>query len=138
MKAYHKKRMQKLIDFLRELPREKFNYNQWIEFKDYQSYHPCKTVCSATGWLPKIDPRNWIVRKNYEYSPFGVPVFKWDIGSGVYSNLSKYFGISYDDVLRLFVYAGKTMDYWENRNGLNKITPKKIARVLQNFLDKQP
>lgn len=56
MTATGKRRLRKLIGFLRQLPPEKFDFASVVE--EYEKNgHICGTVCCAIGWTPSIFPR---------------------------------------------------------------------------------
>lgn len=50
MSAVGKRRLRKLIAFLRVLPRRRFNFGEVV-------HHNCKTTACAIGWTPKVFPR---------------------------------------------------------------------------------
>ena len=56
-------RLQKLADFLLELPADRFDYSAWVEEDDGE----CGTVCCAIGWMPKVDPKKWKWKKDDGY-----------------------------------------------------------------------
>jgi len=53
----NKSNFQKVIDFLKALSTEKFNFEKVItNHKVDNQGHICGTVCCAVGWFPKIFP----------------------------------------------------------------------------------
>jgi len=64
--AVGKRRLRKLIAFLRALPRAKWDFNSVVK-KWKENGHACGTVCCAIGWVPKIFPKlaRWAIDKTY-------------------------------------------------------------------------
>lgn len=54
MTKLHLKRLEKLADFLYNLPKEKFNFGTLMKKTNSEG---CGTVCCAIGWTPVVFPK---------------------------------------------------------------------------------
>jgi hypothetical protein len=132
MTKIHKRRMRKLIAFLRELPRDKFDYSNTVtQFKNN-----CGTVCCAIGWTPHLFPRIavWRKFKLWDGSPkMGLGIRNKNNGTDSYPELSEF----------LFGIPDPVTEYLFNpfcsENSLScGSTPKQVALHLEKWLNKQP
>jgi hypothetical protein len=54
MEQLHIDRLKTLIEFMKQLPPEKFDISTWVSKVDVQS----NSVC-AIGWMPVVFPNDW-------------------------------------------------------------------------------
>ena len=147
---WQKRRWTKLLTFLRQLPRKKFDFDKWVAEKENE----CGTVCCAAGWLPVIDPKNWKWRVAYQCEG-GIgncelkPILRkyssdvlfadlaWVSSAEIHNDLSEYFGV--DDISYLFVPEGGVYiigtGYMYNTLS-PKATPKQVAKHMETYLRK--
>lgn len=92
-------RLRKLIDFMKELPDEGFNFRYFVS--EYDEEAKCSTVCCAAGWLTAVDPEEWAVR--------GYPGCHWiqarrdDTGDESHQ-LARYFETDRENTESLFYF----------------------------------
>lgn len=95
-------RLRKLIEFIRELPDEKFDFNTFVKEHD----DSCGTVCCAAGWLPAADPENWCYRVDFGNWYPNLMLYDGGVLQGM---LAAYFQCGPEDVERIF--------YWDSNSG---------------------
>lgn len=117
----HKRRLIKMIAFLRALPRSQFNLDIVAEKTS------CGTVACACGWTPKIFPQTfkWLSPKN---DLPGYLTVRFRKGKGKNDSwaihlVGKYLGLNTNQILKIFL----------PENGYK--TPKQVAARLQRVLD---
>lgn len=62
----NKTKLLKLVDFLKNLSPDKFDFSEVVTECDYNN---CGTVCCAIGWLPAIFPDEVEWRRRVEWDP---------------------------------------------------------------------
>lgn len=132
MKAIHRKRLQKLIDHLRQMPRENFN------FEALHERSICGTVSCAIGETPCLFPK--LVEYAYEFlckdgrEQYVVKSKK--TGKESYDEIgAELFGISSFISYCLFT-PGEQFEL-NLPNCRRDTPPKQVAKMLQAFLDRQ-
>lgn len=102
-------RLKQWIDFLHNLPDEKFDYDLWVSETDG---HACGTVCCAAGWLPAVDPENWQWQDDWRANDLLMPRLKEVPSMTTVSAVAKYLEVEpngyyyelFDAVLRGFAF----------------------------------
>lgn len=94
-------RLKTLIDFMKELPDEKFDFS--VFFAKFNADKTCDTVCCAAGWLHKVDPEEWSIAEEGDYSHL---VLRNHPEDAEHFLLSAYFECELNDVGRIFYYKG--------------------------------
>lgn len=125
MKWYHKKRMQKLIDYLRQLDRKEFNFGILI--------NECGSVGCAMGHTPYIWPKlvKYISWNHINYNNISL-IKKTGSPSGYVNVAKELFGLTYQEALALFA---PNHQYILNLPNLKEnATPKQVAKNLEKFL----
>lgn len=128
-----KRRLRKLIAFLRQLPRRKFDFAE-IVTKGKHNGHTCGTVCCALGWMPAVFPK--VIKWKFEEDFWGGGDFVISKGrSKDYRKIAKnHFGISYHHAQGLF-HPGEQM---EVHSALpicgEKATAKQVAAMLEQYI----
>lgn len=140
MKAFHKKRLLKLAEFLENLPTKKFNFGEIVEKFDQKN--KCGTICCAVGWCPTVFPRDWTWVKD-KYDPTKAWAYlKSEINANIEGlkyldwseSASKFFGISLYEADDLF-YPNRPRP-WDNYKELHETaTPKQVAKSIRKFLE---
>ena len=132
MKWYHRRRLEKLANFLKTLKRKQFDFTEIIA----KSENGCGTVCCAVGWLPAVD-RNikWaqdLLIDDLLNKKTGEEItFRFGYAS---DGILNYFGISQDEAKALFI---PNQQYLIGENELGeKATPKQVAKLIEKFLKK--
>ena len=143
MKAFHRRRLEKLRDFLKTIPPKKFNMEMWMDLSGIQkefekpiNANLCGTAGCAVGWATTIP--------SFRRAGLGLYQMKnvWhDQSTGCnvrylnpktkeyYSDfygVAIFFGIDYHDAEYLF----SPDEYSRNR----KVTPKMVAARINEFL----
>ena len=128
MNKIERKRLEKLIGFLKNLNRKKFYFNNVVDTWDEKG--ECGSICCAIGWTPVIFPRSikWVPGS---HDLFVKKINKQDRFDRVSYHL---FGIHPDLSFDLF-RARNQYQVNKNLNNLpNKATPKAVAKMLEKFL----
>lgn len=124
MKAIHKKRLRKLIAFLRQLPRKRFN------FDTIRYGHGCGTVGCAIGWTPEALPS--LVKND---SLLG-PVLRK--GNGYFRDIAaELTGLGPHLASCLFCPGEQAIADSRLPNLPATATPKQVARMLEKFIELQ-
>lgn len=145
MKPFHARRLKRLIDFLEQLPRAKFNFGRWTAGWDPK--HECGTAACAMGWagtIPFFQKLGVSVKRARD--PYGAD--DWtsalvcvDPEDGARRNeqpvtaAARIFGVSGEEAAFLFL-----PDRWFELGGETVsspdryATPKKVAKHLRRFL----
>ena len=122
MKWWHKKRLQKLADFLKTLHHKKFNFAYII--------NDCGTVGCAWGWTPVVFPKHL---KWYNNSV----VFKdnkLNTNFWFHEEAAYFFGITAEEALGLF---SPNLQHKINLPNCDfNATPKQVAKNIQTFLSR--
>ncbi len=121
------RRLLKLAAFLRELPRQKFDFSHFttVDGKPLlealkAGTRRCGTTACAVGWMPAI----W--RKEMTWNTWDMPTSR-DTGVEGFQLATRFFNISENDASTLFDpgYVG-TPDY--------DATPKQVARHIERWV----
>jgi hypothetical protein len=111
-----KAKLRQLIEFIRELPDEQFDFSRIVKEVDR---HECGTVCCAAGWLPKVFPKDWAYTKAWHAGQGAASVaLKESEDVGVEDFLKSYFEAPEEDIDRIFFYgygyleADSTREAW--------------------------
>lgn len=123
-KATGLRRLERLAKFLDKLPREKFNFRDWVT--ETNKSNRCGTVCCAVGWMPLVDPRSWRWgRRNRRL------VVKLASAPDAWPTLAaaEYFGLQFQQVERLFVAP--------DRATAERTRPTTVARHIRAFIARQ-
>lgn len=146
MKHFHKKRMQKLIDFLRQMRRKKFDFSLVAAKKP-----SCTTVGCAMGWTPVVFP-GLVKFTDSDYEPstiedknklfLDVATRGQDSVSGYRSVAEKLFGLTSYEAEALFTPNTELIEIDENGYSKDHVlsglpetaTPKQVAARLEKFL----
>lgn len=99
-----KQRLRQLIEFIRELPDDKFDFSTLVSKLDENE---CGTVCCAAGWLPAAFPEDWkYVAPQHRGQGVAKPALKHEEDyRDIESSLALYFAVSEEDIDRLFFYG---------------------------------
>lgn len=126
MKWYHRKRLNKLADFLDKLPSTQFNISTWVSRQDDE--HKCGTVCCAIGWCPKVFPKQW--KWSWYFYPYPSPRADGEFPNrSAFDTASDFFGISNADSRSIFTSSAY--------NTINdNVTPKMVAEKLREIAKK--
>lgn len=123
MKAYHRQRLLKLAAFLEELPRKRFDYDQWVGFSwKGNPALSCGTTACAMGWATTIPAFR---RLGLRLSDDGYPINVRTGETFAVSVAADLFGVDDSDAHFLFVPAS----FKERR-----ATPKQVARKIRRFV----
>ncbi len=117
MKVIYRKRLQKLADFLKTVPRKQFDIERLV-FGDPKKIG-CGSIACAIGHCPIVFPKQWKFIGSYYVKLRSGGIF-WDLDS------EKFFGIAERDVVSIFTSQG----YQPYQN----VTPKMVARKIEKFL----
>lgn len=125
MSAVGKRRLRKLIAFLRQLPRRKFDFSDVVKETNGKG---CGSVACALGWTPVAFPKHfkWIDNGGYASR-------RGSEGIHLFRDAADYFQIPrFHD--NLFVPAGAwaVSNHLPNLNG--DATPKQVARMLEQYI----
>lgn len=140
-------RLEALAQFLRELPRKKFNYDQWVG-DDYQGKPDisCGTTACAFGWATVIEPRLF-----FENNPIqldGVKHDDWSVSLKVRRDgktvilegldaAAYFYGISFREASSLFM--PEYLCHWEGMRPFKSpnggAMPKTVARHIEKFVE---
>ena len=111
-----KEKLRQLIEFIRELPDEKFDFSRIVKEVDE---HQCGTVCCAAGWLPKAFPQDWTYSKAWHFGQGAASVtLQRAADTDVETLLQSYFEAPEGDIDRIFFYgygyleADSTREEW--------------------------
>ncbi len=140
------KRLLKLAAFLRELPRQKFDFGTFFEQGDKAPLealaagaHRCGTVGCAIGWMPAIWPKlvRWSTETRYDnddlsYQVAGVPELRDGSANGFYL-AQVFFGIGY---IAAHVLFDPEWSYgYSTKNPLSSnATPKQVAKHIERYV----
>lgn len=98
MIGFHKERFIKLLEFLKTLNNDQFDYSQFVAIYDHKQQ--CGTVCCAAGWLPKVFPQEWeLAFDGVRWIP-AMPNFGPD--QEIEDTLAHFFGMTSIEVNALF------------------------------------
>ena len=129
MNKIERKRLEKLIGFLKKLKPEKFNFGSVISKWDRK--HECGSVCCAIGWTPVIFPN--LIKWNHN-SLLSLAIKKTGNGRSFGWIASYLFGIDFRISTSLFSPQDQD-DVHENLKRLpEEATPKAVAKMLEKFL----
>lgn len=126
------KRLQVLVEFLRKLPKEKFNLRNWqysngwgicVSIKSLEDLKNCGTTACALGWASLIPE---FKKAGLDRNTSGCPSYKGEYGFGA---AMKFFAICYEDSKYLFID--------ESYNTLDKTSPKQVANRIERFLTRK-
>lgn len=127
------RRLKKLIAFLRELPRRKFDFTQEVS-KTKSNGHTCATVACAIGWTPVVFPR-------YVKWKFSDDEYHWFSGFMLRGELADYFDVAYElfgvPYMHDIFYPGNQRNAGVRECGYNA-TPKQVAKMLEEYRAKYP
>ena len=127
MNKTQRKRLEKLIGFLKVLDRKKFDFGNVVRIWDDK--HKCGTVCCAMGWTPAIFPG---LVKWKKYSERLILIKNGDTLK-YYHAADCLFGIPIDVGRELFRPMGQD-EVHEELPVLKKPTPKQVTKMLKKFL----
>jgi len=114
------KRLQKLHDFLIELPEHKFYYGEYVDKCNWDDN--CGTVCCAMGWMPEVDPKNW------KWGDNGfIPNLKKGSSTFIRPDARRYFGIGASLYNHLFMPNFQTTRYYDGKRLEASSSPKEVA-----------
>lgn len=139
MKTYHKKRMRKLIAFLRgDLKPKQFKFNRVVSEIEANG-HVCGTVCCAMGWTPKVFPRlvGWAEDYLREWRTSQSTGLRMRGEEDVmeYSDVAEIiFGIPSEMAGSLFAPDSQRYVSAKLPNCSDYATPKQVAAMLEKFL----
>lgn len=127
------RRLKKLIAFLRELPRRKFDFTQEVS-ETKTNGHTCATVACAIGWTPVVFPRcvKW---------KFSDDKYRWFMGFELRGETASYFGVA-EDLFGVphehnIFFPGEQLQAGVRECG-DYATPKQVARMLEEYRKKYP
>lgn len=137
LKAQSKRRLQKLANFLNQLPEEQFNFENVITKCNGTS---CGTVACAMGWLPAISSKfAWKgkttldlyvktgnVKTGYTWKPWYIT------DSYGWQNIADYFGIHWKDTRKLF-QPGIHRE-WSDEVLFGNASAKEVAASILGFI----
>ena len=124
MKAIHRKRLQKLADFLKTVPPKQFDIDcLFIGDRDKLG---CGSIACAIGHCPIAFPSDWEFNPNPNFYSFEAVRLKCGSDGFWDEDAKRYFGISEDDVKGIFLSSG----YRKAGN----VTPKMVARKIERLL----
>lgn len=136
MKAVHSKRLEKLAEFLDTLPRQKFNFEEFVREEGKPmaealkaGTYSCGTAACALGWTPAVFPRlvRWVKDATGRTRIA-------DVAGGQLTERAlgqELFGLSESETVTLFY--PKT--HWVLPGVLPpSATPKQVARHIRRFL----
>lgn len=130
-KWYHAVRLKKLADFLHQLPKEKFDFKDWVTTQK----NGCGTICCALGWMPKVDKRwKWISISQAPYRLIPYCETTAFPSSVYYEQAQEYFGITPSEYCCLFI--SDYQNYIEYKD-FSDPTPKQVARMYYRFIAKK-
>jgi len=115
-------RLQKLHDFLVQLPPKKFAIKEWVT--RFNQKNECGTVCCAIGWMPTVDKRNWEWDNITETPKLKGKGFNW---TATHGNL--YFGIG-DTLFNHIFLRGRQIEHIKHVNLFTTSSPKKVAKNM--------
>jgi hypothetical protein len=141
VKTIYIKRLQKLITFLRTLPRKRFN------FAIVRNEPPkCGAVGCAIGYMPNVFPRVFKSEALPHVSTQGVKE-GWDWTHGVKFRSAKPFsfeevgmwvsGLDFYKAGRLFTPEMQSRVHSDLEDLSESATPKQVARMLEKFIKLQ-
>jgi hypothetical protein len=127
----NKKNFKILIDFLKELPINKFNIVDMVT--DYDIDEDCGTVCCAVGWFPAIFPKRCQWQANGDGLIFDGG-FHW-----TYSYMaSEILQIPRDHATALFNCEGDYItDYEDLPYCHSDATPLDLVNLLEIYMEKR-
>ena len=133
MKAIHKKRLQKLIAFLRQLPRKRF------DFEVIRYGTDCGAVACAIGWTPQALPRL------AKIDACGSPILrKTKLAENEQYQLEQFreiamevTGLDRNTAPSLFCPRQQSMVDERLSDLPFTATPKQVARMLEKFIELQ-
>lgn len=139
LKAKTKRRLQKLANFLNNLPEEKFNFEDVITKSNGKA---CGTVGCAIGWLPAISSKfawkqcgpKFDLEVKLGNTKTGYEWVTWTFGgNNGWENIANYFGISTDEAKMLFQprYARD----WTKTVLQGNASAKVVAQSILEFID---
>lgn len=136
MTAVGKRRLRKLIAFLRTLKPKQFNFGDVVS--DYKKNgHVCGTVCCAIGWTPAVFPQlvRWFESREHGWAmarlSFKAGHTRW-VRYDVIAN--RLFGISEESAASLF-HPGRAGRVHESLPAINSFaTPKQVAAMLEQYI----
>ena len=142
MKAFHKKRLLKLVELLEKLPRKRFDYDHWVgsDWKGKPDLS-CGTTACAFGWattIPSFRKAGLHLQSGYDYTDV---IFK---GRRGFWAASEFFGLSEEEAENLFSPEGSAYymietpfetpsSYLKDAPG-SDATPKQVAKHIRRFL----
>lgn len=121
------RRLLKLASFLRELPRNRFNYSRWVDANwQGKADLSCGTSACALGWATTMPTFRRLGLRLKQYSGGGYVLMKKGDGETIGSipAASEVFGITWDQATHLFIPA----------EGEERATPKQVAKKIERFV----
>lgn len=142
MKAFERKRLEKLAGFLETLPKQKFDFGEIAVERGLPMAEAlaagrkeCGTVGCAIGWMPAAFPQamEWSRTCSTDTLP---DVKSRTTGSTDFNAACEFFGLTRTEANHLFLPLGPLLD--EDSSGNNGLgydaTPKQVARHIRRFL----
>lgn len=132
----NKDKLLELIEFLKTLSYEDFNFNEVVAC--YDDYTKCGTVCCAIGWLPKLFPDEveWNITRRGIVGLF----LKNEYGS-ICGSAKEYDDVAIH-VFKLHPYVAQSlfapdcqrMIHEDLRNLAKNARPTEVAEMLEHFI----
>lgn len=148
MKAFQRRRLLKLADFLSEMPRAKFNFRTIFEQGSKPPLealaageHKCGTVGCAIGWMPAALPSvaKWDYYKSYnDEKKVANVVLREDERLSDFHAAARAFGITQSEAFWLFSPFGGGGQFGASiAHGVDgRATPKQVARHIRKFVER--
>lgn len=122
MKSIHRKRLQKLADFLKTVPRKQFDIGVLVSGKPEEI--GCGSIACAIGHCPIVFPRHWKFRTSHA-KPWNRVFLNSTRNRNWKKGAMEFFGITGHERWDLFMAAG-----YESKSP----TPKMVACKIEKFL----
>ena len=128
MKSVYAKRLIKLAEFLEDLPRKQFSYEQWVGF-DWKGAPDlsCGTTACAFGWATTIPAFRRLGLRLKQYGNRGIPALngsRLNPSRAAEAAAAHVFGLDEQGFLDLFIPGRNESD----------ATPRYVAKKIRRYV----